>query len=73
VFKNIRFTERTTLQFRVEAFNVLNHVALGNPNVSWGGSQANPVASFGQIRDSGSTLGTAYTMRQIQLALKFIF
>jgi hypothetical protein len=73
VFKNIRFTERTTLQFRMEAFNVMNHVALGNPNVSWGGSQTNPISSFGQVRDVGSTLGTAYTMRQIQLALKFIF
>jgi hypothetical protein len=41
--------------------------------VSWGGSQTNPISSFGQIRDVGSTLGTAYTMRQIQLALKFIF
>ncbi len=73
VFKNFHFTERTMLQFRMEAFNVMNHPALGNPNVSWGGSQTNPVSSFGQIRDVGSTLGTAYTMRQVQMALKFIF
>ena len=73
VFKNIHFTERTTLQFRMEAFNVLNHPALNSPNASWGGSSATPAPNFGQIRDTATTLGTAYTMRQIQMALKFIF
>jgi len=72
-FKNIHFTERTTLQFRMEAFNVMNHPALGSPNVTWGGSGATPAPTFGLIRDSTTQVGTAYTMRQIQLALKFIF
>jgi hypothetical protein len=73
VFKNIHFTERTALQFRMEAFNVLNHPALNSPNVSWGNSSATPSPNFGLIRDTTTTLGTAYTMRQVQLALKFIF
>jgi hypothetical protein len=59
----------------MEAFNVLNHPALNSPNVSWGGSGPTPAPTFGLIRDSTSanTLGTAYTMRQIQVAAKFIF
>jgi hypothetical protein len=73
VFKNIHFTERQTLQIRAEGFNIMNHPALGNPIVNWGGSSAIPAANFGLIRDVGSNLGTAYTMRQVQLAMKFIF
>jgi hypothetical protein len=72
-FKNIHFTERTTLQFRMEAFNVLNHPALNSPSASWGNSSATPSPNFGLIRDTTTALGTAYTMRQVQLALKFIF
>jgi len=72
-FKNIHITERTNLQFRMEAFNVFNHPALGSPNVTWGGSGPTPAPTFGLIRDSTTAPGTAYTMRQVQLALKFIF
>jgi hypothetical protein len=74
-FKNIHFTEKTNLQIRMEAFNVMNHPALNSPNVNWGGSSATPAPTFGLIRDSTSanTLGTAYTMRQIQVAAKFTF
>jgi hypothetical protein len=73
VFKNVHLTERQTVQLRVEAFNVANHPALGSPNVSWGGSTATPSALFGTIRDTGSTLGTAYAMRQVQVAMKYTF
>ncbi len=73
MFKNIHFTERTNLQLRMEAFNVFNHVALGNPSASWGGSSATPAANFGLIRDTTTAIGTAYTMRQIQVAAKFTF
>jgi hypothetical protein len=72
-FKNIHFTERTNLQFRVEAFNVMNHPALNSPIANWGNSTATPSPNFGLIRDTTTTLGTAYTMRQVQMALKFIF
>jgi len=75
IFKNVHFRERYTLQFRMEGFNVLNHPSLNSPSANWGGSSATPAPSFGLIRDSTSlnTLGTAYTMRQVQLALKFLF
>ena len=32
LFKNFAITERVGAQFRFEAFNVFNHVNLGNPN-----------------------------------------
>ncbi len=59
--KNFPINETHKLQFRIEAFDVLNH-----PN--WGGPNSNPnSASFGFI--TGKT-GVA---RQLQLALKYIF
>jgi hypothetical protein len=62
LLKNFMFTEQHYLQFRFEAFNALNHPNWGNPSVNI----TNP-ASFGTI---GSTRGN---MRQLQLALKFVF
>lgn len=61
MLKDFSFTERHRLQFRFEAFNFLNHPILGNPdsNIS--------SASFGTIA------GTRSNMRNLQLALKYIF
>lgn len=66
--KNTRFTERYTLQFRAEAFNFLNWVNLGAPNVSFvpGPDNRNRSGSFGTITSSRDA-------RTVQLALKFIF
>ncbi len=60
VFKNFRLQESKTLQFRAEAFNILNHVNFGLPN--------NDISSptFGQVQ-------SALPPREIQLALKFLF
>jgi len=76
--KNFPITERQRLQLRVESFNTLNHPALGSPITNWGGNTAKPAPNFGLIRDSvtGGTFftpGTAYQMRQVQFALKYIF
>jgi hypothetical protein len=55
------YRESHMLQFRMEAFNVLNHPVWGIPN-------ANILSSgFGTIT------GTAISMRQMQLALKYSF
>lgn len=57
------YSERHTLQFRLEAFNVLNHPVWSNPN----GNAYDTNTGFGTIT------GTAVPMRQIQLALKYNF
>jgi len=75
--KNFPIRERQSLQLRIETFNILNHAAWASPNMNWGGNSATPAPSFGQIRDivtaAGFVRGTAYDMRQLQFALKYIF
>ena len=60
LFKNIPVTERHKVQFRMETFNALNRVNLGNPNAN------RSAAAFGRITSAGSP-------RVIQLALKYQF
>ncbi len=62
LLKNFMFSERHYLQFRWEAFNALNHPNWANPNTNVNNSNA-----FGTIT------GTKTNMRQMQLALKFVF
>lgn len=54
------WSESSNLDFRAEAFNVLNKVNYAAPNSTFGGS------SFGQIT-------SAFPARQLQLAAKIIF
>jgi hypothetical protein len=73
LFKNIAIKERATFQIRFEVFNVFNHPALGSPNTTWGTTTQTPAATFGTVNNSGTTIGTAYAMREIQFGAKFIF
>ncbi len=61
LFKDFRPLERLTVQFRTEAFNVLNHPQFGQPNATIGSG------SVGQIT---STVGNP---RQLQVALRLVF
>ena len=58
--RRVRMQRGTTLELRVEAFNLLNSPAFGNPNGVFGS------APFGSITSAGDP-------RVIQLAVKFAF
>src|SRR6478609_5890905 len=53
LFKNFAITERFAAQFRFEAFNVFNHVNLGQPNncVDCGGGNISNLAANSQMRN----------------------
>jgi hypothetical protein len=61
LFKNFGIKERLTAQFRAEAFNILNQVVFGSPNM---------VLSSGQF---GVISSQANSPRTIQFALKLLF
>ena len=60
ISRRLRLKGRSTLEVRAEAFNLLNHPPLGNPNGVLGS------ASFGSISSAGDP-------RVVQLALKYGF
>jgi hypothetical protein len=61
IFKSFRVTERLTVQFRTEAFNLSNSPMFSLPNASFG------TVAFGTIT------GTSNNPRQIQFALRLNF
>jgi hypothetical protein len=68
------YNERHSLQFRMEAFNAVNHPNWGMPNLNIlsgaafpGQPNTNAHQGFGVIS------GTATSMRQVQLGLKYSF
>jgi hypothetical protein len=68
--KDILIGESKRLQFRAEAFNVFNHMALGVPGTSIAPSFSNGTVSYGSAGVIGSI---ANIPRELQLALKFMF
>jgi hypothetical protein len=74
VLKNIAVSERVSLQFRAEFFNLMNHANYGSPNQTVftnTGSAAAPVYSINPTAGLITTLAT--TPRQIQFGLKLMF
>jgi hypothetical protein len=68
VFKNFRFRERYTLQFRSEIFNIFNRLNMGNPDGSVGGGL------IGGTRHGGDAPGIGYgEPRNIQFVVKFLW
>ena len=78
IFKTTPITERINTQFRVEMFNLFNHLNLANPGPTQLGNNAFGTSSFGQI---GSTIGAGNYAPgigpgepfNVHLALKIIF
>jgi hypothetical protein len=75
-FKDFKLSERFTLQFRAELFNILNHPNFnapgfgGNGVVAVSGATNFTSSNFGEI---GSTRDAPYDPRQIQFALKLYY
>ena len=67
VLKNIELDEKIRLQFRAEAFDLLNHANFGQPGRVVGS------ATFGQIINTRFPTGDSGSSRQLQFALKFMF
>jgi len=71
IYKSVRFTERTSLQLRLEAYNAFNHsnlyVNIGSADAAGG---ANITASYGLLPNTSPQL---YENRNVQLGAKFIF
>ncbi len=69
VLKNTKITERFTVQFRAEMFDIFNHPNFGQP-----GRIAQPGStSFGVITNTRFPTGDFGSSRQVQFALKFLF
>jgi hypothetical protein len=68
LFKNFRLSDRFRLQFRAEAFNILNHTnfQLGVPNVGPTGSNRLNGPQFGKA-------GGTFSPRNLQFGLKLSF
>jgi len=62
LFKTIQIKERTSLQIRIETYNMLNHPSFGNPN-----------SDFTQTNTFGKVTSTSSGARQLQFALKLNF
>jgi hypothetical protein len=85
--KNTKLTERMTLQFRVDAFDLLNHPNYGQPGPQGGGILAsvltpgvqgppptgNQFTTFSTISSTRFPTGDSGSSRQLQLALKLQF
>jgi hypothetical protein len=70
LYKDTKITEKTMVEFRADAFNILNHPDFGQPNRTVSTAPSN---SFGQITSTRFPVGDTGSSRQLQLALKVIF
>ena len=68
------YKESHVLQFRFEAFNVLNHPSWGMPNLNILSGAARPgLPATAAHQNFGVVTSTSTPMRQIQLGLKYSF
>ena len=73
-FKDVHVTNGTSLQFRVEIFNLLNRANFNTPNLITHVLQAPPNATFPEPSPTaGQVTSTSTSSRQIQLGLKLLW
>ena len=65
--KRFRVTERVSVQFRTEVFNLLNHPNFSIP------SQRTVFSSSGRVNSAGRITSTSTPSRQLQFGLKLSF
>jgi Carboxypeptidase regulatory-like domain/TonB-dependent Receptor Plug Domain/TonB dependent receptor len=75
-FKGFQISDRFSMQFRAEFFNILNHPNFNAPN--FGGNGVTAIGNSGNFTSStfgeiGSTRDAPYDPRQIQFALKLYY
>jgi hypothetical protein len=75
-FKGFQISDRISMQFRAEFFNILNHPNFNAPN--FGGNGVTAIGNSGNFTSStfgeiGSTRDAPYDPRQIQFALKLYY
>ena len=68
--KSTKIAGEAALVLRVDAFDMLNHVNFGNPNLSASGAAT---STFGQISSTRTAVGDAGSSRQLQFAMRFEF
>jgi hypothetical protein len=72
--KDNRIGGKTTLQFRVEIFNLLNRANFNTPNLITHVLQAAPNATFPELSPTaGQITSTSTTARQVQLGVKLLW
>jgi hypothetical protein len=69
LMKNITIAEKYTAQFRMDAFNVFNHINLGTPGGNIDSSGGNTIGSGPYPTSTGGTTNP----RQLQFTLHFAF
>ena len=76
VYKNFairQISESTSVQFRAEFFNVLNHASFNSPNAFFGSGNAQIFKANGASTGGGGLEALANQPRDIQFALKLIW
>lgn len=73
LFKNLKISEAIRLQFRLEAFNALNHPNPGVGVVAAGSAPASNVMTAGQRDGYGDFTGMTLARRVVQMGLRLTF
>ena len=68
--KTTKLFESSAIVLRIDAFDFLNHVNFGNPNLTATGSAT---STFGEISSTRTAIGDAGSSRQLQFAMRYEF